>query len=933
MRGEIVGRDAELETVDRFVARDALGPGVLLIEGEPGIGKTTLWQEAVHRSAGGGRRTLQARPTEAESTLSFTALGDLLEPALAEVAATVPDPQRKALEVALLHEDASGGAPDLRAVALGALAVLRSAAANGPLLIAVDDAQWMDASSARVLDFAIRRLDREPVRALIAARAGHDERAGVRLRQGRPEDERVEINVGPLSADALDDLFRRRLGQSFLRPTLRQLHATAAGNPFYALELARALINTEAPVVAYAPFPVPRTLTGLIDARLGHLPVEVRDVLLVAAALSRPTVSQVEAAADGRELDALLAVAVDAGTIELDDERLRFAHPLLASAIYASASAAKRRGLHGRLAQIVSEPEERARHLALAANGPDGEIASVLDAAARIAYGRAAPEAAAALAEQALRLTPPDATSDLVRRGIAVGDYQLKSGDTVRAREILEATIEIAAPGPMRGRALHRLAFVRVREQGWPAGASTLERALADVDEEPRLKATILGDLSLYLTQTSEQPRAEAPATAAVAIAERLGDPLAVERANATLAWAEFLVGRVDQGDILARARAGTDEGHGDPSTDDPSWFPPAMDWALLLKWSDQFDEARVRLERMNRNAVELHEESPLPPILFQLGELECWAGNRAASERYAREAREAGVQHGEPVLAPLWLYLDGLLAAHAGRVDEARAVASEAIAIAERTGNHRHLVRSIALLGFIDLSVGDAAAARDWLVRATDMAEAASYGEPGVLRIDGDAIEALMLTGDLDNAERLLERLEERGQRLNRSWALAIAGRCRGMLSSARGDAAGAASAFERSLEHHERLAQPFELARTLLAFGAAQRRANQKRRARQTLAEALTMFDRLEMPLWAAKARSELGRISGRTVAGDALTPSERQVAALAARGKTNREIAELSFMSVKTVEAHLSRTYSKLGVRSRTELAGMGSELRES
>jgi DNA-binding NarL/FixJ family response regulator len=229
-----------------------------------------------------------------------------------------------------------------------------------------------------------------------------------------------------------------------------------------------------------------------------------------------------------------------------------------------------------------------------------------------------------------------------------------------------------------------------------------------------------------------------------------------------------------------------------------------------------------------------------------------------------------------------------------------------------------------LSALGFLELSLGNAAEADRHLNPLVARMEAAGVREPGAARFVPDAIEALIALGRLDEAETLLIRLERRARTLDRASALAASARCRALLAAARGDLASALSTLEAALAEHDRAAMPFERARTLLVLGEVRRRAKYKRAARETLEAALAVFEELGAELWAAKARSDLGRIGGRAPATDALTPTERRVAELVAEGRPTKVVAGELFVSVKTVEGHLSRIYAKLGVRSRAELA---------
>ncbi len=233
------------------------------------------------------------------------------------------------------------------------------------------------------------------------------------------------------------------------------------------------------------------------------------------------------------------------------------------------------------------------------------------------------------------------------------------------------------------------------------------------------------------------------------------------------------------------------------------------------------------------------------------------------------------------------------------------------------------YIVRSLSVLGFLELSRGNADAAHDALLRATEAAAELGIGEPGMLRCVPDCVETLAARGELERAEELTEHFDALAARFARGWAQATADRCRGQILVARGDPTAAVAVLERACAGHRAQPMPFELGRTLLALGSAQRRARQRRAARAALAEAQSIFDRLGAPLWAEKARTELARIGGRTPIGQTLTPAEQRIADLVATGLTNREVAAELVVAVHTVEAALTRIYSKLGVRSRTEL----------
>jgi predicted ATPase len=398
-RGLVVGREAEVAVLAGFLAAGVSEPRALVLDGEAGIGKTTLFEEAVAGARERGIAVFACRPAGAETSFSFAALADLLRPVLPEGLRRLPLPQRRALSAALLLEDVQGSAPEVRAIAFAVLRLLEECG-GGPVLVAVDDVQWLDAASASVLAFALRRLEATPAAILVARRSSGDEAAPLGLDRAFPGERLRRLRLGPLSVGATHRLLRGRLGVSFPRPTLIQLHETSGGNPFYALELGRAIGQAGARGSARGRLSVPTSLAGLVSARLAALPEDVREVLEPVALLSEPTVTIIEmVATDGATVLRRLRAAEAATVLQLDEERVRFSHPLLAARVEAELEPRRRRLLHRRLAQLVADPEQRARHLALGANGPRANVASELEAASAIAASRGASRAAAELAE------------------------------------------------------------------------------------------------------------------------------------------------------------------------------------------------------------------------------------------------------------------------------------------------------------------------------------------------------------------------------------------------------------------------------------------------------------------------------------------------------------------------------------------------------
>jgi DNA-binding CsgD family transcriptional regulator len=907
----VIARSAELGAVEAFLDRSAGGPGALTISGEAGIGKTTLWHAGLEAARGRGYAVLSCAPAEIETKLAYSALGDLLEDVPRSVIEALPTPRLQALDHALLGRASEGATSDQRAVALAFLAMLGRLADTAPVVLGIDDLQWLDESSARVLHFGLRRRGDALVSVLATVRRdGSAPPVDPLPRDGD------ELALEPLDEQAIAELLVARVERPLSPTVLRRLQRTSGGNPLFALELARSLAAAD--MSADIAVPVPESLRALVSGRLSRLSAAAREALLVASALERPTADVVLAALgdSGPGLDA----AIDADLLRADRGRLSCTHPLLASVVYAEAPAVHRRMLHRRLARLVRGTEEQARHLALATTLPHSGVADILDRAAFSAAGRGAPDAAAAFCEEALRLTSADETGAVIRRTIAAAEHHFAAGSTEQARALLADLASGLRPGGPRADVHRRLARVRVFEEGWQDAHDLLRTALAEApaDDVP-LRAAIQCDLGHVLHQCGDLAAALPHARRAVSLALKAGDGPLLDDARLNLAALEFQMGTADPAD-LASTFAPSHRGDG-PA---PGVVHRALFYVIWKKYSDDFDAARDALEHLTRHLRERHEEGSLAAVLFQAGELEAWAGNLEPARHLAEELRDTIARTGQPLMQARLLYLTALVSAYAGDVDRARSATEEGLRLADLATDTRLTIRLFATGGFIELSCGDATGAHSSLAHARELAAAAGYGEPAMFRFAADGIEALLALGDVEEAERQTAELEAQGLRLDRPWARATGARSRGLLSLAQGAPEAAVAALEHACHESERLPQPFELARTLLALGGAFRLARRKRAARDTLEEALAAFDWIGTPLWAEKARMELGRIGGRVAAQGRLTPTEERVAALVAEGKSNKEVAAELFVTVRTVEGHLSRVYEKLGLRSRTELA---------
>lgn len=912
--GPVVGRERELAAVEAFAAGEPYAGEALLLAGEAGIGKTTIWRHGVEAAAEAGRRALTARPAGAEADFSFAALGDLVGAVREDLLPGLSAPQRRALDVALLLEEAGGRGADRRAVSLAILNGFRTLAADAPVLVAVDDVQWLDPPSASVLAFAARRLQGQPVAFLLARR---EDESGPTPLEHALGTELARIDVGPLGLEALHEVLHARLGTALPRPVLRRIHELAAGNPFYALELARAV---ERDAVALAPDrALPVTLELLVRDRLGTLPPKAQRALALAGALAQPTVAVVAAAAD-EDVHAALDPAVGAHVVTLHGERIEFAHPLLASGAYLSVEPAERRAIHRRLAAAVPEPEERARHLALAADGPDADVAAALDEAAAGARARGAPDAAALLTERALLLTPEADVAAAARRLRDAGMLHFESGDAPRARALLEDAVARAAPGRERARALVRLARVRSYGDDLREAAVLFRTALAESEGDAALEASAHEGLSACAMRLREGiGDGISHAQAAVLLAQESGDDALAAEALGSQLVLEALSGREVAPRTLKTALAAGAERARERVLAHPHFIA-----AVVWLWWDELERARAALEDLLLHARELGDESSLPYVLVILAQTECRLGDLHRAAGLAEEALELSVQAGQEWLQAYAHALSGLASAYLGRDEACRVAVERALSLAERTSSAPAELFARTALGHLELSRGDAAAALQQLEPLAARAQREGMEEPGATPFLPDAVEALIAAGRDADAGRLLDWYEGNATRLGRVSGLAAAARLRGLLAAARGDAEGAVAQLERAEALHKDVPMPLERGRTLLALGAAHRRAKSKRSAREALERACRLFEETEAAVWAASANAELGRIGGRAPSGGELTPSERRVAALVAEGRTNRETAAALFVSERTVEGHLSRVYAKLGVRSRAELA---------
>lgn len=911
MASAIVGRETELEAGERFLDGLSAGPAAFVIEGEAGIGKTTIWLAAKRSAQARSFRVIEARPAQNEASLSYAALADLLGDAFDETRTALPAPQDRALATALLRSEANEPA-DVRTTAAALVGVLTALAAETTLLIAIDDVQWLDQASARALEFAVRRL---PPRAGLLLTHRTDGHADVPLGLGRalPPDRVYRCGCRPLSLAALHHMIADRGGAPASRSTLVRIAAACGGNPFFALEIVQALGHDVAERGLAEPLPVPASLQELAVARMRALPAAAREVVLVAASLSRPTVSAVSAAlTSGSDTLSALLAAEEAGVLVCDRERIRFTHPLLASGVYNTMSHPRRRQLHRHLAEVVDDPEERARHLAVSVTQPDEPTAAAIEHAARQAAVRGAHNAAAELFEAARGMTPADRHEGSVRRTLGQAFALRQLGDLASARSLTESLLDDGLPCAVEIQKQALLAGISWDEGATQSAVSHLERALAAAREDPELSPPILTRL-VSMSVTVDPARTIEHAAAAIPLLSRERDQQLLASVLIDEFFAEALLGKGARRDLLNR-------GLELEAAAERSAFPHPIP-LIWFQCVDDVEATRARHADDDQWCRDHGHERGGGERLGYLSLVELRAGRWEIAEQHAeRSCNAIELDASGPWALPLaWR---SLVDAYRGRFERAQATLRPLIEETDRTEKAWWAAFLLDVQGFVEFAAGNHEAADRALTRMHELFDAIGVTDGLLDRSEPFHIECLLALGQVDRAHKVLDRLEERGRALPRLWIKVTLPRARALVLAAEDNFEGALTALEE-LDTAEASRLPFELACALLTKGRLLRRLKQRRAAAAALGEALNLYERLGAPTWVSQTQNELVHVGPRRRSPDGLTATELRVAELAASGLTNREVAKAAFMSPKTVEANLARIYRKLGIRSRAEL----------
>lgn len=912
----VIERPAEFRAVSDFLESAGSGPGALVIEGDAGAGKTTLWLTGISAARERGFRVLTARAGQAETALAYAAVADLFGDMPSEAFADLPDLQRLAVDRVLLRADGDGPPTDQRAVAAAFTAAVEQLCGDAPVLIALDDVQWLDPSSQAVVAFAARRLSGH-VGMLVTERTEHEgPDAACWLQVGDGSGVR-RVHVGPLSLGGLHALISTRLGRTFPRPTMVRIAEISGGNPFYALELARAIDAGGSQSV------LPATLAELMRRRIGRLEPEIQVLLLAAACEAAPTVdllARVTRSTADRTAE-LLADARSKGIVTIDGDAVAFSHPLLARSVYTDAKPSERRAMHRSLAEAVILDESRARHMALAAASADPATLEALDIAADTAVARGAPAAAGELLELAIGLG-----GDTPARRIRAADHYLHAGDLERTRSLLDGLTERVTGGVHRAKALNLLASMHIQHNNFTDAVVLLEQALDhdEGDREVRVRTLLL--LAYARLNAGEFGAALQSAERAAAYAEDVGIADLTSQVLAVRTNIACMCGRGVDWAGISRALALQDL-----TSEAPIAFRARANHALLLAFTGRLDEAIDQMAFVRARCNERGAETDLIFVAVFSALIEIWRGRYEEATRIAEETVERAQQLGGEHMRVVAKTIQSAVAAYAGRQDETRAVARKAIDLAERCGSPRLADWASVNLAFLEVSLGHYEQALHILQPLVDRFPFLPGTEIITAGFVPDAVEAMVALGRAAETEPMIEALEANGRLLDRPWMLAMAARCRSLWLAAQGEVDEAADMARRALAHHERLPMPFERARTLLLLGQLQRRQRQKEASRTTMSEALHVFESLGTPLWAQRARAELARAGASSNGHLGLTPSEHRVAELAASGMTTKDVATALFISPKTVETNLSRIYRKLGIRSRAELGRVFGENR--
>lgn len=896
------GRDGLVGGLMDLVAAARAGTGgSCWVEGEPGIGKTAVLHELT-ASAPPDITVLRATGRESESELAWAGLGALLAPLVAAGFAHRLSVVQRAALLGVLALAVPEGPIEPYAVLSGAEAVVRAAAGSGPLLLVVDDVQWLDEQSRLAVEFLAPRLEGTAV-ALVAA--------------GRPEPDRrppvPPTLLGPVDATAADALLEHR---GVASPSVRRrIVEEMEGNPLLLHAAADALGEAQRQGVAPLPevLPIPHSALQLAARRIAAVEPAGRTALLVASITPGADVATVAVALEqlgGGPDD--LAVAEEAGLVELDGGAVRFTHPTIRSAAYHAADGARRRAAHLAVAEALADPVSRAWHRGLGELGPDDEVADDLERTGLVLRARAAPMAAARHFELAARLSSDG--GDGARRLRLAAEGVVEQGHEDVAEALLDRA-DTRGGGVVEAARRRRLRLRLALRAGQVDESVRDLRALADEigDEDPRLAAELLLDAAAPLVRRVRPVELLEVAQAAAEWAAAVGDEQLVRRADVTLGVAQLALGDLEGQQRLARYREVLDE----EGAVEAGVFLAEVVGPVLSVFL-RTPEAEALLDDLERNLRDLAAAPVLVSVLTSRA-IATHPRDLPGAVGYAREAVELATGIGRPALG---LLATSSLVIAAGLIGD-REQTTRAAATLLDAGEPGLAQAALIGLGILHLGHGEldeALAAYERLDREIGMNE-------GVTRWEPDWCEALIRARRPADAQRVLDAASGDDRAVLGAGGFS---RIRGLLAEDPDEADGC---FEEAVAWFQLVGNRVGEARTELAWGERLRRARRRAAAREHLERAAERFEEVGAAVWTGRARKELGAAAGTHSSGvegvDALTAQELEIARLAATGATNQEIGTAVFLSPRTVETHLGAAFRKLGIRNRRQLVAMAAE----
>ncbi|GAA2705281.1 helix-turn-helix transcriptional regulator [Actinoplanes palleronii] len=895
------GRAALLAEID---GRLAAGGGVALY-GPPGIGKTALLDAVAEQATTRGELVLRLRPALGERTLAYAGVADLVRQVPPEAVAALAPASRNVLAGLRQGHPPRTGVPALaRRLVLPAL--LAHCARSVPVLLVLDDVQWLDPESAALIAFAMRRRPGPRVRTVAGER--RPDHAGHRRAARLCPPPATEIAVPPLAPDDLTAMLEAR---GLPCRMASRLHRASAGNPFLAL----ALGSTGADGPAWRPAPLPEIVRDLARERLTCLSDEVNATLLTAALATEPTVTLLLRA--GRDdADRELHQAVSAGVVEVAGEAIRFTPPMIAQVLVEETPAGDRSRAHAALAAAALDDVEALRHRALRSARPEAAVARRLAAVADQCAARGAERTAAEFYLLAADRCPHHLAAERLDWLVAAARTALTGGSPALAGRAAEAVIAADAPAGHRVRA--RVVLIDLAGQALGEMGEMFAAALAEAGDDPALLAPVRLRLTWQAMITGDPDRAFAEARSTADIAHRAGDATSEAMALSSLAQIQRMRGEPQWRDSLTRALAL-------PASPAPDWlhYGPHYMAARFALIDDRLDEARAELLRLLAVAEHDRIGEARVEVLRSLSEVATRAGRCREALRYAHRAvqaaQEAGLSPG-----PTW-YTAAVAELAGGSLTAAAGFAQRGIRASEQEGDNLYLRRNLHALGQAGLRSGDSRAGVAALRRLRDLEAEAGGSDPMIVRWHADLAAGLAALGEHVEAAETLARARKAAEQLGSTPALAgYLDRATAIVHSESGQADSAVELSTAAAHLFEQLRQPVEQGHALLVAGGAERRRRRYAAARLLIGAALAIFLSADARPWAEETERALARTEGSLAPEQGLTSTELRIAAMVRDGSSNREIATRLYLSVKTVEATLTRVYRKLGVRSRTQLS---------